>query len=89
MAFLYFLGQALPAHLVGGCGARAVSRKTPIYFILTKFQVPMCTMPTSATSPEDLSSSKSTTLTGVSFANIYAYDIHIACVTGQVKYKRG
>ena len=25
-----FLGQALPAHLVGGCGARAVSRKTPI-----------------------------------------------------------
>ena len=34
MAFLFFLGQALPAHLVGGCGARAVSRKTPIYFIL-------------------------------------------------------
>ena len=33
MAFLFFLGQALPAHLVGGCGARAVSRKTPIYFI--------------------------------------------------------
>ena len=31
--------QALPAHLVpcwlvGGCGARVVSRKTPIYFIL-------------------------------------------------------
>ena len=34
MAFLFILGQALPAHLVGGCGARAVSRKTPIYFIL-------------------------------------------------------
>ena len=33
MAFLFFLGQALPAHLVGGCGARAVSSKTPIYFI--------------------------------------------------------
>ena len=33
MAFLFFLGQALPAHLVGGCGARAVSCKTPIYFI--------------------------------------------------------
>ena len=33
--------------------------------VLTKFQVPMCTMPTSAISPEDLSSSKSTTLTGV------------------------
>ena len=38
--FLVILGQALPAHLcpvgglVGGCGARAVSRKTPIYFIL-------------------------------------------------------
>ena len=26
-------GQALPAHLVGGCGAWAVSRKTLIYFI--------------------------------------------------------
>ena len=34
MAFLFILGQALPARLVGGCGARAVSRKTPIYFIL-------------------------------------------------------
>ena len=33
MAFLFILGQALPAHLVGGCGARAVSRMTPIYFI--------------------------------------------------------
>ena len=33
MTFLFFLGQALPAHLVGGCGARAVSRKTPIYFM--------------------------------------------------------
>ena len=35
MAFLFILGQALPAHLVGGCGARAVSRKTPIYFIVS------------------------------------------------------
>ena len=34
MANIGFLGQALPAHLVGGCGARAVSRKTPIYFII-------------------------------------------------------
>ena len=25
----------MPAHLVGGCGARAVSRKTPIYFIIS------------------------------------------------------
>ena len=39
LAFLVIFGQALPAHLVpcwcffGGCGARAVSRKTPIYFI--------------------------------------------------------
>ena len=33
MAFLFILGQALLAHLVGGCGARTVSRKTPIYFI--------------------------------------------------------
>ena len=36
MAFLFILGQALPAHLVGGCGARPVSRKTPIYFIFVK-----------------------------------------------------
>ena len=36
MAFLFILGQALPAHLVGGCGARAVSRKTPIYFIVVR-----------------------------------------------------
>ena len=34
MAFLFILGQTLPAHLVGGCGARAVSRKTSIYFML-------------------------------------------------------
>ena len=34
LAFLFILGQALPAHLVGGCGARAASLKTPIYFIL-------------------------------------------------------
>ena len=33
MAFLFFFGQALPAHLVGGCGARALSRKTPIYYM--------------------------------------------------------
>ena len=38
--FLVILGQALPASLVpcwwvgGGCGARAVSRKTPFYYIL-------------------------------------------------------
>ena len=37
MAFLFILGQALPAHFVGGCGARAVSRKTPIYFIFKSF----------------------------------------------------
>ena len=35
MAFLFIFGQALPAHLVGGCGARAVSRKTPNYSIYT------------------------------------------------------
>ena len=34
MAFLFILGQALAAHLVGDCGARAVSRKTPIHFII-------------------------------------------------------
>ena len=33
LAFLVDMGQALLAHLVGGCGARAVSRKTPIYFM--------------------------------------------------------
>ena len=33
LAFFFILGQALPAHLVGGCGARAVSRNTPNYFI--------------------------------------------------------
>ena len=39
LAFLINLGQAMQAYsmscceLVGGCGARAVSRKTPIYFI--------------------------------------------------------
>ena len=37
LAFLFILRQALPAHLVlcwwVGCGARAVYRKTPIYFI--------------------------------------------------------
>ena len=39
MAILFILGQALPAHLVGGCGARAVSRKTPIYFMIKHFLV--------------------------------------------------
>ena len=39
MAFLFILGQALPAHLVGGCCARAVSRKTPIYFSLFKMNL--------------------------------------------------
>ena len=40
LAFLVNLGQAMQAFIqcpvggsVGGCGARAVSRKTPIYFI--------------------------------------------------------
>ena len=37
MAFLFILGQALPAHLVGGRGARAVSLKTPIDFIIFLF----------------------------------------------------
>ena len=41
LAFLVNLGQAMQAYsmpccgLVGGCGAWAVSRKTPIYFIIT------------------------------------------------------
>ena len=40
MAFLFFLGQAMQAYSmpccgsVDGCGARAVSRKTPIYFMI-------------------------------------------------------
>ena len=40
LTFLVNLGQAMQAYSmpccgsVGGCGARAVSRKTPIYFIL-------------------------------------------------------
>ena len=38
MAFLFILGQALPGHLVGGCGAWAVSRKKPIYFICIYFR---------------------------------------------------
>ena len=39
LAFLVNLGQAMQAYSmpccgsVGGCGARAVSRKTPIYFM--------------------------------------------------------
>ena len=39
LAFLVNMGQAMQAYSmpccwsVGGCGARAVSRKTPIYFI--------------------------------------------------------
>ena len=42
LAFLVNLGQAMQAYSmpccgsVGGCGARAVSRKTPIYFILSE-----------------------------------------------------
>ena len=41
LAFLVDLGQAMQAYSmpccgsVGGCGARAVSRKTPIYFIIS------------------------------------------------------
>ena len=41
LAFLVNFGQAMQAYLVpcwwvaGGCGARAVSRKTPIYFMLS------------------------------------------------------
>ena len=40
LAFLVNLGQAMQAYSmpccrsVGGCGARAVSRKTPFYFII-------------------------------------------------------
>ena len=45
MAFLFILGQALPAHLVGGCGARAVSRKTPIYFIYMAHQIVCAILP--------------------------------------------
>ena len=43
LAFLVNLGQAIQAYSmpccgsVGGCGARAVSRKTPIYFIVSLF----------------------------------------------------
>ena len=41
LAFLVNLGQAMQAYSmpccgsVGGCGAQAVSRKTPIYFIIS------------------------------------------------------
>ena len=44
LAFLVNLGQAMQASSVpcfgsaGGCGARAVSRKTPIYFIYLYIQ---------------------------------------------------
>ena len=31
------LAGSFGALLVGGCGTRAVSRKTPIYFIICKF----------------------------------------------------
>ena len=34
LAFLVNLGQCPVGGSVGGCGARAVSRKTPIYFII-------------------------------------------------------
>ena len=43
LAFLVNLGQAMQAYSmpccgsVGGCGARAVSRKTPIYFMYLIF----------------------------------------------------
>ena len=46
LAFLVNLGQAMQAYSmpcygsVGGCGARAVSRKTPIYFIYRYADVP-------------------------------------------------
>ena len=36
------LAQALQAHLACGCGARAVSRKTPIYFIISHSVRPIC-----------------------------------------------
>ena len=45
LAFLVNLGQAMHAYRcpvgesVGGCGARAVSRKTPIYFIDMYYQI--------------------------------------------------
>merc|ERR1712213_246293 len=45
LAFLVNLGQAMQAYSmpccgsVGGCGARAVSRKTPIYFICTWIKI--------------------------------------------------
>ena len=45
MAFLVDLGQTMQAYLVpccgsvGGCGARAVSRKTPIYFMLYNISI--------------------------------------------------
>ena len=48
LAFLFILGQALPANwcpvggLVGGCGARAVSRKTPIYFMYDTDRIGDC-----------------------------------------------
>ena len=40
LAFLVNLGQAMQAYrsFVGGCGARAVSRKTPIYFMVSDLQ---------------------------------------------------
>ena len=37
LAFLFILGRLIwcpVGGLVGGCGARAVSRKTPIYFMI-------------------------------------------------------
>ena len=53
LAFLVNLGQAMQAYSmpccgsVGGCGARAVSRKTPIYFICSQ------TIPTLPASGEE------------------------------------
>merc|ERR1719474_1178402 len=48
LAFLVNLGQAMQAYSmpccgsVGGCGARAVSRKTPIYFIILMAASKVC-----------------------------------------------
>ena len=34
MAFLFILGQALPAHLVGGCGAGCISQDTYLLYTI-------------------------------------------------------
>ena len=67
LAFLFILGQALTAHLVpfgrlvGGCGARAVSRKTPNYLqhylhynyilTITSYIVQLCTIKAFTSTP--------------------------------------